>query len=215
MVGETLRRNGRALEVVETLRLVAYGSGGSGVTGSEVQCDQRDAGVGVVDDKVGRGRDLDGLGRERDPSADIAARREHFGTRDAPGDRGLEVLAGELLARRGHGLGVVQAPLGDERVREQRRGASGVDAHAHLDEPVVRVAQRGDRGGRITGDELDHAGEVGGLEQPVAQSQLLERRPRRVQHRAGDVEPAPQRLQYRLAPHRRRLHRGRRGRDPQ
>ncbi len=100
-------------------------------------------------------------------------------------------------------------------MREQRCGPAGVDADPHLDEPVVRVAQRRDRSRGIARDELDHAGEVRGLEQAVAQPQLLERRPRRVEHRAGDVEPAAECLQHGLAAHRRRLDRGRRRRDAQ
>ena len=50
---------------------------------------------------------------------------------------------------------------------------------------------------------------------PWRRPELLERRAGRVEHRARDVEPAAQRLQHRLAPHRRRLDRRRRGGDAQ
>ena len=110
VVGEPLGGDGGALEVVEALGLGADRLRRGGVTGRGVQRGERDARVGVVDDEVGRGGDLDRLGRERDPAGDVAARREHLGACAAPRDRGLEVLAGELLARGGHGLGVVDAP---------------------------------------------------------------------------------------------------------
>ena len=50
---------------------------------------------------------------------------------------------------------------------------------------------------------------------PCAQTELLERGARRREHRAGDVEPAAQRLEHRLAAHRRGLDRRRRGGDAQ
>ena len=93
----------------------------------------------MVDDEVGAGRDLDRLLGERDRAGQIAARREHLGARHPPGDRGLEVLARELLARRGHLVGLVDVALGEQRAaraarrpgpRRRRRPASPSPSYA-------------------------------------------------------------------------------------
>ena len=198
-------RHGRALGVVETAGVVTRGARTGRVAGEVAQLGERDAGVGMIQHQVGRRRDLHGLTSERDAGLGISSGREDLGLRDPPGDRGLEVLTCERLALGGHQLRLVDLALLEQRGREQRGGLTRVCTHAEGVETLVRGAQRRDRRRRVTRDQLHHAGEQIRLEQPVAQTQLLEARPGRREHRPGHVDAAPQRFEHRLAAHRGRL----------
>ena len=87
---ELLRRDGRALGLVQPERIGARGSRARRVARAVAQVREHHTRIGVVEDEVGRGRDLDRLLRERDRRREIAPGREHRGL--APCARRCAVL---------------------------------------------------------------------------------------------------------------------------
>ena len=75
---------------------------------------------------------VDGGARELDGGGVLAAPRQRLGAHAAPGDRRLQVVAGERLALVAERLGLGGATLREQRAAEQRRGLRRVDAEAEL-----------------------------------------------------------------------------------
>jgi hypothetical protein len=69
-------------------------------------------------------------------------------------------------------------------------------------------------GGRVVGQQLDDPREVAGLQQTLAEADLLGRRPRGGQEGARGVESSAQRFEHGLTAHRGGFDLGRVGRDP-
>ena len=95
----------------------------------------------------------------------------------APGDRRLEVVAGERFALAAERLGLGGAALGQQRAAEQRGGLRRVDPEAVLPEPIVRRAQAALRRDGVAFEQLDQAGENVGLEEPLRDAELLDHVP--------------------------------------
>ena len=174
---------------------------------------ERETRVGVVEERVGRGRDRDGGLGERDRRRMLAAPRQGLGADAAPRDRRLQIVAREQLALVRERLGFGGAILGEERAAEQRGGARGVDAEPEIAEPVVAGTERALGGGRVAFQQIDAAREDVGLEEPMADAELLHHRARRREHAARRLGAAAQRLEHALAAERHGLDRGRALRD--
>ncbi len=97
---------------------------------------ERQARVGVIEQRVGRRRDRDRGARELDRRGVLAAPRQRLGAHAAPGDRRLQVVARERLALVRQRLG-----LGDAILREQR-------ARRAAPRPAPRRCRARDRAGR-------------------------------------------------------------------
>ena len=97
------------------------------------------------------------------------------------------------------GDGLVEAALQQQRSGEVRSGLAGVGADAQLPEPAVGAAEVRLGGDRVPGQQLDDPGEVAGLQQALAEADLLGRRPGGRQQGAGGVEPSPERFEHGLA----------------
>ena len=111
----------------------------------------------MVEERVGGGGDLDRGARELDRGGVLAAPRQRLGAHAAPGDRRLQVVAGERLALVAERFGLVDATLREQRAAEQRRGPRRVDAEPVVAQPVVRAAQAALRGGGVALEQLDAA----------------------------------------------------------
>ena len=145
----------------------------------------------------------------------LAAPRQRLGAHAAPGDRRLEVVAGERFALVAERLGLGGAALREQRAAEQRRGLRRVDAEAVVAQPVVGAAQAALGGDGVAFEQLDEAGEDVGLEQPLRDAELLDHVPRRRDHAPRRVGAAAQRLEHGLAAQRDGLDRRRALRDAQ
>ena len=89
----------------------------------------------------------------------LAAPRQRLGAHAAPGDRRLEVVAGERLALVRERFRLGDAILREQRAREQRRGARRVDAEPEIAQSLVGAAQAALGGGRVAFEQLDAPGE--------------------------------------------------------
>src|SRR5258706_574719 len=91
--------------------------------------------------------------------AAIAASQRAMFANAAPGDRRLQVVAGERLAVVAQRFGFRGPTLCQEGATEQRRGARRIDAEAVGAQAVVRRAQTLLRRGGVPLDQLDEPGE--------------------------------------------------------
>src|SRR5262249_59762902 len=117
--------------------------------------------------RLAGGGEVDGGPGEVARRGMLTAPRQRLGPHLAPGDRRVQVVAGERLALVAERLGLHGATLCQERATEQRRGARGIDPEAVVAEALVRRPQTLLRGGGVPLDQRDAAGETLGLEQPL------------------------------------------------
>ena len=215
IASRALQEQRRSLRLPELDRATLLGVGLGATSGRPQGGRQRHARVGVVEERVGGGGDPDGGLRQRDGGGVLAALRQGFGASPAPGDRRLEIVAGERLA-------LARAPLrfGDPLLREQgageqRRRAGRVDPEPQIAQPLVRAAERALGRRRVALEEIDATGERVGLEEPVRDAKLFHHRARRPDHAPGRVGAPAERFEHPLAAERHRLDRERPLRDPQ
>ena len=178
-----------------------------GIAGRRSHAGQRRAGVGMIEQEIGARGDGHRLFGERHCGG-VVAGGEHLRPSRAPGDGGLQVLAGQGFAGLGHLVGFVDAALGQQRACQQRSGLPRVGAHAQRTEPAVGRPQRSFGGHRVVGDQLDHADEQLGLHEVVLQAELDEHGAGSLEHGVGGVHATAQRFEHGLAAHRGGLHRG-------
>ena len=131
-----------------------------------------------------------------------------------PRDRRLQRVARETLTLRTQFDGLGISAERETGATQQRCGLGGVGVQTHAAKAVVGLTQMRLGRGRIVHNQLDDAGELLDLEQRMAQAQLGDGAPGRVDHPTGRCGAAAEGLQHGLAPRRRRFDRGRVGRDP-
>ena len=136
-----VREQGRALRLPELDGALLLGVGFAAAPGRAQGRGEREARVGVIEQRVGSGGKLDRLARELDRRDVLAAPRQCLGAHAAPGDRSLEVVAGQHLAlvRERFGLGV--AFLREQSARKQRATPRRVDAETEIAKSLVGAAQ--------------------------------------------------------------------------
>ena len=141
-------------------------------------------------------------------AVDVAAPGRGLGPDAAPGDRRLEVGAGERLGLGRDGVGLVDAALQQQRPAEERRGLRGLAVEARDRAALRRRRGAGPRPPRRSpsSSSMKPGGDLG-LEQPVGEAELLDRAAGRADHAAGGVDAAAQRLEHGLAAQRDRLDR--------
>ena len=167
----------------------------------------------MIDQQVGAlGQGNGSLGDPPSLVVIIAARQQPRPKR-APGDRRLQRVAGETLTLRTQFVGLGISVERETRAAQQRGGLGGVGVEAHAAKAVVGLTQMRLGRGRIVDDQLDDAGELLDLEKRMAQAELGDRAPSRVDHPSGRRGASAKGLQHSLAPRRRRFDRGRVGRD--
>jgi hypothetical protein len=156
---------------------------------------ERAAGVGMIEERVGRGGEVDGGTRQRDGGVVLAATCQRLGAYAAPRDPGLQVVAREGLALVAQALGLAGPIQREERAAEERGRLRGVDAEPVIAEPLVRPAQAALRGCGVSFEELDHSGEQVGLEHALGEAQLLHHASRRSDHAPRRGGASAQRLE--------------------
>jgi hypothetical protein len=135
---------------------------------------QREARVGVIEQRVGGGSDVDRGACDLDRGRRLAASRQRLGAHAAPRDRRLQVVAGKGFALATQRFGFLQSSLGEERAAEKRGGARRVDAEALLAEPLVGGPQEALGRAGVALEQLDQSGEEVGLEQAMGDAELFD-----------------------------------------
>ena len=210
-----LREPGRPLGFPELDRARLLRSRLGAAAGGVQRSGEGESRVGVVEQDVGGGGELDGGLRELDRARVLAAPRERLGAHAAPRDARGQIVAGELLALVRERLGLGDAAEREQRAREQCRSLGRVDPQTLRAQPLVRRAQAALRRGGVALDQLDPPREDVGLEQSVRDAELLDHAPRRGDHPARRLAAAAQRLEHALTPERNGLDGRRALRDAQ
>ena len=167
----------------------------------------------MIDQQVGAlGQGNGSLGHPPGLVVIIAARKQPR-TKRAPGDRRLQRVPGETLTLRAQFVGLGISVERQTRATQQRGGLGGVGVEAHATKAVVGLTQMRLGCGRFVDDQLDDAGELLDLKKGMAQTELGDRAPGRVDHPSRRRGAAAEGLQHGLASRRRRFDRGRVGRD--
>src|SRR5206468_6821976 len=130
-----------ALRLPQLNRARLLGGGLVAPAGGTQRHREREPRVGVVQQSVGRGGDVDGCTRELDGGGMLATPRQRLCPYAAPGDGGLQVVAGERLALVAQRLGLGGPALREEGAAEERGRLRRVDPEPVLPQPVVRRAQ--------------------------------------------------------------------------
>ena len=151
--------------------LLGVGLGAS--AGSTQRRGEGEAGVGVIEQRVGRRGDVDGGAGELHGRAVIAATSESLGAHTTPRDRGLEIIAGQLLALAAHHLGLGRAILREQSAAEQCAGLGSIDAQTLRAQPVVSRAEVALRGRSIALEKIDEPGEDVGFEKALRDAELF------------------------------------------
>ena len=143
----------------------------------------------------------------------IIAARKQLRPKRAPGDRCLQRVPSETLTLRTQFIGLGTSVEGEACATQQRGSLGGVCVETHASKAVVGLTQIGLRRNRVVDDEFDDAGKLLDLKEGMAQAELGDRAPRRVDHPSGCRGASAEGLQHGLAPCGRCLDRGRVGRD--
>jgi hypothetical protein len=166
------------------------------------RCRERQAGVGVMQEGIGRGGQVDGGGM-------LPASRQGLGPHAPPGDRGLEVVARERLAVVAERLGVGGSPLKEQRTPEERGGPRRVDREPVGAEPLVGDAQCTLGAGGVALEEIDQPREDVGHQELLGDAELLDHASRGGDHPPRRFGTPAQRLEHGLAAERHGLDRRR------
>ena len=151
---------------------------------------QREAGVGVIEEAVGGGGEVDCGAREIHRGVVFAAPRQRFGAYAAPGDGGFDVVAGQCLAVAAERFRFCGAILREQCAAEQRGRLRRVDAQAVPAQAFVGGAQAALGRDRVAFDELDQAGVDVRLAEPLRDAELLDHVARRGDHAPRRVDCA-------------------------
>ena len=176
------------------------------------QCKAR---VGVVEQRVGGCRDRNSFVGEFHRRGRFAAASQRLGAHTAPGDRRLQIVAGQRLALARQRFGFLTPALGQQRAGQKRRGAGRIDAETEIAKPVVGAAQAALGGNGVALDQVDEPAEGIGLEHALRDAEVLDHLARGGQHAARCIGSTTQRFEHRLTAERDGLDRRRPLRDAQ